>query len=176
MKPVNDFAHKQQKYMPTFPKATGKPTVYIPGYPYEDEEPMPATGFHGEQTSILYEQFSSYFATQPHIYVGVDNFIYYPRRRCHEKRRPRYLCRFRCSEISAPQEFLHLGQKVRYQRLFLSSYPIQPPMRDPRRKGPYLPARYGGTRNTSSISPRWRNLQSFAGGDGTLRHHCRDTP
>ena len=77
MKPANDFAHKQRKYMPTFPKATGKPTVYIPGYPYEDEEPMPATGFHGEQNSILYEQFSSYFATQPHIYVGVDNFIYY---------------------------------------------------------------------------------------------------
>ena len=31
----------------------------------------------GEQTSSLYEQLSSYFAMQPHIYVGVDNFIYY---------------------------------------------------------------------------------------------------
>ena len=77
MKPFNDFARKQQKYMPTFPKATGKPTVYIPGYPYEDEEPIPATRFHGEQISILYEQLSSYFAMQPHIYVGIDNFIYY---------------------------------------------------------------------------------------------------
>ena len=77
MKPLNDFADKQRKYMPTFAKATGKPTVYIPGYPYEDEEPMPATGFHGEQINILYEQLSSYFATQPHIYIGVDNFIYY---------------------------------------------------------------------------------------------------
>ena len=77
MKPLTDFERKQQKYMPTFPKATGKPTVYIPGYPYEDEEPMPATGFHGEQIVILYEQLSSYFAMQPHIYVGVDNFIYY---------------------------------------------------------------------------------------------------
>ena len=38
---------------------------------------MPATGFHGEQNSSLYEQFASYFATQPHIYVGIDNFIYY---------------------------------------------------------------------------------------------------
>ena len=37
MKPLNDFIHKQSKYMPTFAKATGKPTVYIPGYPYEDE-------------------------------------------------------------------------------------------------------------------------------------------
>ena len=77
MKPLNDFADKQRKYMPTVTKATGKPTVYIPGYPYEDEEPMPATGFHGEQINILYEQLSSYFATQPHIYIGVDNFIYY---------------------------------------------------------------------------------------------------
>ena len=77
MKPPTDFAHKQRKYMPTFAKATGKPTVYIPGYPYEDEEPMPATGFHGEQINILYEQLSSYFTMQPHIYVGVDNFIYY---------------------------------------------------------------------------------------------------
>ena len=77
MKPLNDFADKQRKYMPTFAKATGKPTVYIPGYPYEDEEPMPATGFHGEQINILYEQLSSYFATQSHIYIGVDNFIYY---------------------------------------------------------------------------------------------------
>ena len=62
MKPLTDFAHKQRKYMPTFAKATGKPTVYIPGYPYEDEEPMPTTGFHGEQINILYEQLSSYFA------------------------------------------------------------------------------------------------------------------
>lgn len=77
MKPLNDFADKQRKYMPTVTKATGKPTVYIPGYPYEDEEPMPATGFHGEQINILYEQLSSYFATQSHIYIGVDNFIYY---------------------------------------------------------------------------------------------------
>ena len=77
MKPLDDFARKQHKYMPTFPKATGKPTVYIPGYPYEDEEPIPATGFHGEQISILYEQLASYFATHPHIYVGIDNFIYY---------------------------------------------------------------------------------------------------
>lgn len=77
MKPPNDFADKQRKYMPTVTKATGKPTVYIPGYPYEDEEPMLATGFHGEQINILYEQLSSYFAMQPHIYIGVDNFIYY---------------------------------------------------------------------------------------------------
>ena len=77
METVKDFVFKQRKYMPVFPKAAGKPTVYIEGYPYEDEEPMPATGFHGEQISIFYDQLSRYFAVHPDIYVGVDNFIYY---------------------------------------------------------------------------------------------------
>ena len=77
METANDFVFKKRKYMPVFPKAAGKPTVYIEGYPYEDEEPMPATGFHGEQISIFYDQLSRYFAIHPDIYVGVDNFIYY---------------------------------------------------------------------------------------------------
>ena len=74
---VNDFVLKQRKYMPVFPKATGKPTIYIQGYPYKDEEPMPGTGFHGEQLAIFYEQLCRYFAIHPDIYVGIDNFIYY---------------------------------------------------------------------------------------------------
>ena len=37
MNMLNDFAVKQRKYMPRFPKADGKPTFYIQGYPYEDE-------------------------------------------------------------------------------------------------------------------------------------------
>ena len=77
METANDFVFKRRKYMPVFPKAAGKPTVYIEGYPYEDEVPMPATGFHGEQISIFYDQLSRYFAIHPDIYVGVDNFIYY---------------------------------------------------------------------------------------------------
>ena len=77
METATDFAFKQRKYMPVFPKATGKPTTYIEGYPYEDEEPMPGTGFHGEQLAIFYEQLCRYFAIHPDIYVGVDNFIYY---------------------------------------------------------------------------------------------------
>ena len=77
METRNAFKLKQKKYMPVFPKAIGKPTVYIEGYPYEDEEPMPATGRHGEQQSIFYDQLSRYFRDNPHIYVGLDNFIYY---------------------------------------------------------------------------------------------------
>ena len=77
MHTLNDFALKQRKYMPTFPKAIGKPTVYIEGYPCEDDEPMGATAFHSEQITTLSEQLSRYFAIDAHIYIGVDNFIYY---------------------------------------------------------------------------------------------------
>ena len=73
----NDFAYKRKKYMPLFPRATGKPTVYIEGYPSEDDEPMAATGFHDEQINILSDQLKRYFRTDPLIYVGVDSFIYY---------------------------------------------------------------------------------------------------
>lgn len=38
MDTINAFGFKQRKYMPVFPKATGKTTVYIEGYPCEDAE------------------------------------------------------------------------------------------------------------------------------------------
>ena len=63
--------------MPVFPKASGKPTMYIEGYPCEDDEPMAATGFHADQITIFYDQLSRYFEINEHIYIGVDNFIYY---------------------------------------------------------------------------------------------------
>ena len=77
MNTLNDFELKQRKYIPVFPKANGKPTVYIEGYPYEDDEPMAATDFHAEQITTFSEQLSRYFASNAHIYIGVDNFIYY---------------------------------------------------------------------------------------------------
>ncbi len=77
MNTQNDFEFKQRKYMPVFPKANGKPTTYIEGYPYEDDEPMAATGFHGVQINTFYDQLSRYFAINEQIYIGVDSFIYY---------------------------------------------------------------------------------------------------
>ena len=77
METLTDFELKQRKYMPVFPKASGKPTISIEGYPCEDDEPMAATGFHAEQISNFFDQLSRYFAINPHIYVGIDNFIYY---------------------------------------------------------------------------------------------------
>lgn len=77
MKTLNDFQLKQRKYMPVFAKATGKPTIYIEGYPCEDKEPMPATEFHGMQMHTLFDQFLRYFQGDDNIHVGMDNFIYY---------------------------------------------------------------------------------------------------
>ena len=77
MNTLSDFEIKQRKYMPAFPKASGKPTPYIPGYPYEDDEPMAATGFHAEQIVTLADQFFRYFEINEHIFVGIDTFIYY---------------------------------------------------------------------------------------------------
>ncbi len=77
MNTLNDFEIKQRKYIPVFPKANGKPTIYIDGYPCEDDEPMAATAFHGLQINILFDQLSRYMAINELIYIGVDSFIYY---------------------------------------------------------------------------------------------------
>ena len=77
MDTLKDFESKQRKYMPTFPKASGKPTIYIEGYPCEDDEPMAATGFHADQIRIFSEQLTRYFAINADIYIGIDSFIYY---------------------------------------------------------------------------------------------------
>ena len=77
MNTLTDFEFKQRKYMPVFPKANGKPTIYIEGYPYEDNEPMPATEFHGLQINIFYDQLFRYFRVNDYVHIGNDNFIYY---------------------------------------------------------------------------------------------------
>ncbi len=77
MDTVHDFALKQKKYMPVVPKANGKPTVYIEGYPCEDDEPTAATVFHAEQITTFSDQLKRYFAINEHIHIAVDSFIYY---------------------------------------------------------------------------------------------------
>ncbi len=77
MDTLNEFEFKRRKYMPVFPKARGNPTIYIPGYPYEDEQPMPASEYHGVQINTFYEQLARYFEINELIHVGLDTFIYY---------------------------------------------------------------------------------------------------
>ncbi len=77
MDTINNFEIKQRKYMPVFPKAIGKTTVYIEGYPCEDDEPMAETDFHAEQITTLSDQFKRYFAINELVHIAVDSFIYY---------------------------------------------------------------------------------------------------
>ena len=77
MDTINGFEFKQRKYMPVFPKANGKTTAYIEGYPCEDDEHISATFFHGEQINTLADQFKRYFAINELVMTGIDSFIYY---------------------------------------------------------------------------------------------------
>ena len=77
MDAITDFEIKQRKYMPIFPKASGKPTVFIEGYPCEDDEPMAETDFHAEQIITLSDQLKRYFAINELVHIAVDSFIYY---------------------------------------------------------------------------------------------------
>ena len=85
MDSINEYYAKVNKYMPIFPKATGQPTIYIEGYPYEDDEPMAATHYHGIQINLFFDQLYRLYLSEPYILVGVDSFIYYregDRRKC----------------------------------------------------------------------------------------------
>ena len=105
MDTIKDFELKDRKYIPVFPKASGKPTIYIQGYPCEDDKPMPGTDFHGIQINTFYEQLARYFEIHTDIYVGYDNFIYY------EEGRP--------DKSVAPDVYVVLGvEKVPPRRSF----------------------------------------------------------
>ena len=87
MDTVNEFELKRRKYMPVFPKTRGKPTIYIPGYPYEDEEPMPASAWEEGVPAVVFEFLSDSTANQDrtekvHLYLidmGVEEyFIHQP--------------------------------------------------------------------------------------------------
>ena len=63
--------------MPVFPRASGNPTDYIDGYPYDDGKPMSPTIPHSMQLQTFFGQLLRYFAINDYVLVGADNFIYY---------------------------------------------------------------------------------------------------
>ena len=77
MDTVKDLELKDRKYMPVFPRASGKPTDYIDGYPYDDGKPMSPTIPHSMQLHTFFGQLLRYFAIKDYVLVGTDNFIYY---------------------------------------------------------------------------------------------------
>ena len=77
MDTINDFGFKQRKYMPVFPKANGKTTVYIEGYPCEDNEPMAATYFHVYRLTLLMTNSHDILLSMTRYTSVLTGFIYY---------------------------------------------------------------------------------------------------
>ena len=77
MDSIKDFYAKANKYMPIFPKATGQPTRYLEGYPFEDDEPKAETISQAIQINSLFDQLFRLYRADPYILIGLDNFIYY---------------------------------------------------------------------------------------------------
>ncbi len=124
MDTVKDFELKRRKYIPVFPKANGKPTVYINGYPYEDGEPMAASGAHGIQINTFYDQLWRYFEINTDIYVGVDSFIYYREGDGENSLPPMFTSSLGSRKYPRGKVFIR-GKKVRCLRLFLNFCPTQ---------------------------------------------------
>ncbi len=99
------------KYMPIFPKATGHPTIYIEGYPSEDDEPMAANFYHAEQISTFHEQLKRYYWTEPDILIGLDSFIYYSEGDMKKCVTPDIFVVYRCKKISTQTQLLYVGRR-----------------------------------------------------------------
>ena len=128
MNTLNDFELKQRKYMPVFPKASGKPTIYIEGYPYEDDEPMPAGEFHGMQMHGLFDQFRDIFR-HTRISMSVWTTLSITVKAISERS---WL--LMCMSSSVPRNCRYEGVFIRGQKApslqqFLSSFQIQQRLR-----------------------------------------------
>ena len=131
MSALNSYGFKRKEYMPVFPRATGKPTVYIEGYPSEDDEPMAATGFHGVQIRTFSDQLPRYFSTESAVYIGIDSFIYY-----YEGDRTKFVAPdiyvvLGAEKYPGATQFLHLG------RGGFANGRVRVPFRLHRRSGPW---------------------------------------
>ncbi|MBI1925648.1 Uma2 family endonuclease [Candidatus Poribacteria bacterium] len=72
-----DLKWKHGYILPPHPQASGSVTMYLGGYPTEDDEPMSATEFHGRQISNLSTMLIAFFGYEEKVYIGTDSFIYY---------------------------------------------------------------------------------------------------
>ena len=91
--------------LPAHPKASGKATVYIEGYPMEDDEPMAETQFHARQIVTLSYQLAAFFGLEEKVYVGTDNFIYYQEGDISQKVAPDVFVVFGVDKIPARRSF-----------------------------------------------------------------------
>ncbi len=78
MTPFTHWKHEHGYVLPPYPRASGRATISLEGYPAEDDEPMAATEFHGIQITTLSYQLRTFFRRRSDtVYVGTDSFIYY---------------------------------------------------------------------------------------------------
>ncbi|MBI1928186.1 Uma2 family endonuclease [Candidatus Poribacteria bacterium] len=77
MTPSADLKYKHGYVLPPHPKACGTATMYLDGYPSEDDEQMAETQFHGRQIVTLSYQLQTFFGLEAPVYVSTDTFIYY---------------------------------------------------------------------------------------------------
>ena len=78
MTPFTHWKHEHGYVLPLYPRASGRATISLEGYPAEDDEPMAATEFHGIQITTLSYQLRTFFRRRSDtVYVGTDSFIYY---------------------------------------------------------------------------------------------------
>ena len=69
--------HEHEYFLPSHPKASGKATIYIEGYPSGDGKPMGETDFQIRQILTLNYQLQAVFGLEGQVYVGADSFVYY---------------------------------------------------------------------------------------------------
>jgi len=77
MNSFTDWKHEHGYVLPPHPMASSRATMSLEGYPAEDDEPMAATKFHGQQIVTLSYQLGAFFRWEDKVYVGTDSFIYY---------------------------------------------------------------------------------------------------
>lgn len=61
MHPSVDLRREHGYVLPVYPETSGKATIYIEGYPAEDDEPMAETQFHARQIVTLSYQLGAFF-------------------------------------------------------------------------------------------------------------------
>lgn len=127
MDALNDFEFKRRKYMPILPRAEGKPTIYIEGYPSEHDEPMAATWFHGEQIVTFSDQLKRYFADNSLVFIAVDTFVYYREGDVTKFVAPDIYVVFGVDKFPGRRSFTP-GQKGQFLLLYLNSFPTRQPL------------------------------------------------
>ena len=124
--------HEHEYFLPSHPKASGKATIYIEGYPSEDGKPMGETDFQIRQILTLNYQLQAVFGLEGQVYVGADSFVYYEEGDPSKCVAPDVYVVFGVDAIPARPVFIH-GLKEPFRQLLLNSGQIVQPAKTARK-------------------------------------------